>query len=129
MTIAAPAPFDDLFEVIDQMTVRELVDFIGVFEERYGVSATPPATTTVIEEHVEETPVEEQTEFAVTLTSVGTAKIAVIKVVREMTDLGLKEAKDLVDAAPKAVKSDLSRDEAERVATALREVGAEVSIE
>ena len=105
---------DDLLEAIDKMTVLELSEFIKRFEERYGVTAAAPA--------------EEQTEFAAILAEIGPNKIPVIKVVRELTGLGLKEAKDLVDAAPKAVKEGVARDEAEKIKSALEEQGAKVEI-
>ena len=123
---------DQVLEAIDSMTVLELSDFIKKFEERYGVTAAAPvaaaaapaagAAAAVAE------PVEEQTEFTATLTEIGPNKIPVIKVVRELTGLGLKEAKDLVDATPKAVKEGVTRDEAEKIKAALEEVGAKVEI-
>ena len=108
---------DDLLEAIDKMTVLELSEFIKRFEERYGVTAAAPAAAA-----------EEQTEFSAVLTEVGPNKIPVIKVVRELTGLGLKEAKDLVDATPKAVKEGIAKDEAEKIKAALEEQGAKVEI-
>lgn len=123
---------DDLLEAIDKMTVLELSEFIKRFEERYGVTAAAPAAATAAPaaggEAAAPAAVEEQTEFTATLTEIGPNKIPVIKVVRELTGLGLKEAKDLVDATPKAVKEGVTKDEAEKIKAALEEVGAKVEI-
>jgi large subunit ribosomal protein L7/L12 len=122
---------DDLLGAIDKMTVLELSEFIKRFEERYGVTAAAPAAVAaapVASSEAAPAVVEEQTEFTATLTEIGPNKIPVIKVVRELTSLGLKEAKDLVDATPKAVKEGVARDEAEKIKTALEEQGAKVEI-
>ena len=122
---------DDLLEAIDKMTVLELSEFIKRFEERYGVTAAAPAAAAAAPAAgaVEAAAApEEQTEFTATLTEIGPNKIPVIKVVRELTGLGLKEAKDLVDASPKAVKEGVTKDEAEKIKAALEEVGAKVEI-
>ena len=123
---------DDLLEAIDKMTVLELSEFIKRFEERYGVTAAAPAAAAAAPaaggDSAAPAVVEEQTEFTATLTEIGPNKIPVIKVVRELTGLGLKEAKDLVDATPKAVKEGVARDEAEKIKAALEEVGAKVEI-
>ena len=125
---------DQLLEAFEQMTVLELSDFKKKFEDRFGVTAAAPvafagaapagggAAAPAAEA------VEEQTEFSAVLTEVGPNKIPVIKVVRELTGLGLKEAKDLVDAAPKPVKDGVARDEAEKIKAALEEQGAKVEI-
>ncbi len=123
---------DQILEAIDGMTVLELSDFIKRFEERYGVTAAAPAAA-VAAAPTGAAPAaapaeEEQTEFAAVLTAVGPNKIPVIKVVRELTGLGLKEAKDLVDAAPKPIKEGVAREEAERIKAALAEQGATVDI-
>ena len=124
---------DDLLEAIDKMTVLELSEFIKRFEERYGVTAAAPAAAAAAPAagggaaEVAAAP-EEQTEFTATLTEIGPNKIPVIKVVRELTGLGLKEAKDLVDASPKAVKEGVTKDEAEKIKAALEEQGAKVEI-
>ena len=124
---------DDLLEAIDKMTVLELSEFIKRFEERYGVTAAAPAAVAAAPSGggdgaaVAAAP-EEQTEFSAVLTEVGPNKIPVIKVVRELTQLGLKEAKDLVDAAPKPVKEGVTKDEADKIKAALEEVGAKVEI-
>ena len=123
---------DELLEAIDRMTVLELSDFIKRFEERYGVTAAAPVAAAAAPaaggDGAAAPAVEEQTEFSAVLAEVGPNKIPVIKVVRELTGLGLKEAKDLVDAAPKPVKEGVARDEAERVKAALEEQGAKVEV-
>ena len=122
---------DQLLEAIDGMTVLELSDFIKKFEERYGVTAAAPAAAAAAPTAAAAAtaaPVEEQTEFAAVLAEVGPNKIPVIKVVRELTGLGLKEAKDLVDASPKPVKEGVTREEADRIKAALEEQGAKVEI-
>jgi large subunit ribosomal protein L7/L12 len=123
----------DLLEAIDKMTVLELSDFIKAFEERYGVSAAAPAAVAAApaaggDAGAAAPAAAEQSEFSAVLTEVGPNKIPVIKVVRELTGLGLKEAKDVVDAAPKPVKEGVARDEAEKIKAALEEVGAKVDI-
>ena len=126
---------DDLLEAIDKMTVLELSEFIKKFEERYGVTAAAPVAVAAApaaggggEAGGAAAAVEEQTEFSAVLAEVGPNKIPVIKVVRELTGLGLKEAKDLVDAAPKPVKEGVARDEADKIKAALEEQGAKVEI-
>jgi len=123
---------DQLLEAFEKMTVLELSEFKKKFEDRFGVTAAAPvafagaapAAATAAPAAAEE----EQTEFTATLTEIGPNKIPVIKVVRELTGLGLKEAKDLVDAAPKAVKEGVARDEAEKIKAAIEEVGGKVEI-
>ena len=126
---------DDLLEAIDKMTVLELSEFIKKFEERYGVTAAAPVAVAAApaaagggEAGAPAAASEEQTEFSAVLAEVGPNKIPVIKVVRELTGLGLKEAKDLVDAAPKPVKEGVAKDEAEKIKAALEEQGAKVEI-
>ncbi len=121
---------DQLLEAIDGMTVLELSDFIKKFEERYGVTAAAPAAAAAptAAGGAPAEAVEEQTEFSAVLTEIGPNKIPVIKVVRELTGLGLKEAKDLVDASPKPVKEGIARDEADKIKAALEEQGAKVEI-
>jgi large subunit ribosomal protein L7/L12 len=124
---------DDLLDAIDKMTVLELSEFIKKFEERYGVTAAAPAAAAAApaagggSTEAAAAP-EEQTEFTATLTEIGPNKIPVIKVVRELTGLGLKEAKDVVDAAPKAVKEGITRDEADKIKAAIEEVGGKVEV-
>jgi large subunit ribosomal protein L7/L12 len=127
---------DDLLEAIDKMTVLELSEFIKRFEDRYGVTAAAPAAVAAAPAAAASdgggaapaAAAEEQSEFSAVLTEVGPNKIPVIKVVRELTQLGLKEAKDLVDAAPKPVKERVTKDEAEKIKAALEEQGAKVEI-
>ena len=122
---------DQLLEAFEQMTVLELSEFKKSFEDRFGVTAAAPVAFAGAAPAAAAAPVaeaEEQTEFTATLTEIGPNKIPVIKVVRELTGLGLKEAKDLVDAFPKAVKEGVAKDEAEKIKTALEDVGAKVEI-
>ena len=114
-------------EEIKSLTVMELSELVKALETEFGVSASamavaaPAAGAAVVE-------VEEQTEFTVILTEAGATKINVIKAVREITGLGLKEAKDLVDTAPKAVKENISKEDAATVATKLKDAGATVEV-
>ena len=121
---------DQILDAIGSMTVLELSDLKKSFEEKFGVTAAAPAAAAVASAPAAaaEAVVEEQTEFTATLTEIGPNKIPVIKVVRELTALGLKEAKDLVDASPKAVKEGVTREEADKIKAALEEVGAKVEI-
>ena len=127
---------NDILEAIDKMTVLELSDFIKAFEERYGVTAAAPVAVAAGgaapaaggDGAAPAAATEEQSEFSAVLAEVGPNKIPVIKVVRELTGLGLKEAKDLVDAAPKPVKEGVAKDEAEKIKAALEEQGAKVEI-
>lgn len=114
-------------EEIKALTVMELSELVKALETEFGVSASAmavsaPAAGAAVAE------VEEQTEFTVILTEVGATKINVIKAVREITGLGLKEAKDLVDTAPKAIKENVSKEDAAAVATKLKEAGATVEV-
>ena len=124
---------DQLLEAFENMTVLELSEFKKKFEDRFGVTAAAPvafagAAPAAGGAAPAAEAAEEQTEFTATLTEIGPNKIPVIKVVRELTGLGLKEAKDLVDAAPKAVKEGVTKDEAEKIKAALEEQGAKVEI-
>ena len=123
---------DEILEAIDQMTVLDLSDLVKAFEERYGVIAAAPVAVAAAPaaggDGAAAAPVEEKTEFDAVLTEVGANKILVIKAVRELTGLGLKEAKDLVEGAPKAIKENISKDDAEKVKKQLEEVGAKVSL-
>ena len=124
---------DQILEAIDGMTVLELSELVKAFEERYGVTAAAPAAAAAAPAASSDggsapAAPEEQTEFDAVLTEVGPNKILVIKAVRELTGLGLKEAKDLVDAAPKAVKEGVAKEEAEAVKEKLAEAGAAVEV-
>lgn len=120
---------EQVFEFIDNMTILDMSKFIKEFEERYGVTAAAPMAVAAAPGAAAAAPAaEEKTSFDVILTSAGDKKIQVIKVVRELTGLGLKEAKDLVDGAPKAVKTGVSKEEAESVKAKLQEQGAGVEV-
>jgi large subunit ribosomal protein L7/L12 len=122
---------DELLDAIGNMTVLELADFVKAFEEKFGVTAAAPmamAAAPAAGGAGAAPAAEEKTEFDVVLTSAGEKKIQVIKVVRELTGLGLKEAKDLVDGAPKPVKEGVTKDEAEAMKAKLEEQGAGVEL-
>lgn len=117
-----------VIEVIEGMTVLELKELKETFEDRFGVSAAAPVALAAAAPAAAAPVVEEKTEFDVILKAAGANKIQVIKVVRELTGLGLKEAKDLVDGAPKAVKEKISKTDADAVAAKLKDTGAEVEV-
>ncbi len=122
---------DEIIEAISGLTVLELADLVKALEEKFGVSAAAPVALAAApggSAAAAAAAVEEQTEFDAVLQAVGEKKIQVIKVVRELTGLGLKEAKDLVDGAPKPVKEKVSRQEAETIKTKLEAEGATVVI-
>lgn len=120
---------DDVFQFIDNMTIMEMSEFIKEFEDRYGVTAAAPAAAVAAPAAGGgEAAAEEQSSFDVVLTSPGDKKIQVIKVVREITGLGLKEAKEVVDSAPKEVKTGLSKEEAEEIKGKLEAQGAIVEV-
>lgn len=122
---------DQVFEFIDSMTILQMSEFIKEFEDRYGVTAAAPVAVAAAPGAGGAAPaaeVEEKTSFDVVLTSAGDKKIQVIKVVRELTGLGLKEAKELVDGAPKPVKTGVSKEEAETMKGKLEEQGAGVEV-
>ena len=116
---------EDILEAVGAMTVMELNDLVKAFEEKFGVSA---ASMAVAAPGAAAPVVEEQTEFTVVLAGIGEKKVEVIKVVRAATGLGLKEAKDLVDGAPKELKAGASKEEAETIKKKLVEAGATVEI-
>ena len=115
-----------MIEEIKALTVLELSDLVKAIEEEFGVSAAAPVAVAAVA--AAPAAAEEQTEFDVILTDAGAGKINVIKVVRELTGLGLKEAKELVDNAPKAVKTGVSKDDAEATKAKLEEAGAKVEL-
>ena len=115
--------FKDLMEQIEKMTVLELSEFVKALEEKFGVTAQAPMMAAA-GPAAAAAPVEEKTSFNVELIETGANKIGVIKVVREVTTLGLKEAKDLVDAAPKMVKEGVEKAEAEEIKKKLEAAGA-----
>lgn len=121
---------DDVIEFISNMTVLELADLVKELEEKFGVSAAAPVAVAgpAATEKVEQAEEAEKTEFDLVLTAVGDKKIQVIKVVRSVTNLGLKEAKELVEAAPNKVKEGISKEDAENIKAQLEEVGATVEV-
>lgn len=118
---------DDILETISNMTVMEVVELVEAMEEKFGVSAAAAVAVAAPAAAAGEAAVE-QTEFDVVMTSFGSNKVAVIKAVRGITGLGLKEAKDMVEGAPVSVKEGASKDEAETVKKALEEAGASVEL-
>jgi len=122
---------EQFFGHLDNLTILELSDYIKEFESRYGISAAAAAPVMVAgaAPAAEAAKAEEKTEFVVVLKSVGDRKINVIKVVREVTSLGLKEAKDLVDGAPKTLKESVTKEEAEAIKAKFAEVGAVIELQ
>ena len=116
-----------LFEEIKSLTILEMAELVKALEEEFGVSATAVAVAGAPAAGAA-APVEEKTEFDVILKGAGASKLNVIKAVRELTGLCLKDAKDLVEGAPKAIKEGVSKDEADKVAEALKAAGAEVEV-
>jgi len=122
---------DQILQAVEKMPVLQLADLIKLVEERFGVTAAAPVAVAAApsgDGGGKAESVEEKTEFDVILTGIGEKKIQVIKAVRELTSLGLKEAKDLVEAAPKAVKAGVPKDEAETIKKRLEEAGATAEI-
>ena len=115
-----------ILEEIKALTILELADLVKAIEEEFGVSAAPVAVA--VAGGAAAPAAEEKTEFDVVLKSAGANKLAVIKVAREITGLGLKDAKDLVEAAPKTIKEGVAKDEAEKIAEQLKAAGAEVEV-
>ena len=120
---------DQVFTFIDNMTILQMSEFIKEFEDRYGVTAAAPVAVAGVAAAAPAAAAEEEkTAFDVILKAAGDKKIQVIKVVRELTGLGLKEAKDLVDGAPKEVKAGVSKEEADTIKAKLEEQGATVEV-
>jgi large subunit ribosomal protein L7/L12 len=119
---------EDVFSFIDNMTILDMSQFIKEFEERYGVTAAAPVAVAAAPAGAAPAAAEEKSSFDVMLMAAGDKKIQVIKVVRELTGLGLKEAKDLVDGAPKAIKSGIAKEEAEAIKAKVEAEGAKVEI-
>lgn len=129
--IEIPAKFKDIVEKIEQMTVLDLSELVKILEDKFGVSAAAPvvvAPTASASAEASGGDKEEKTAFDVILKSGGGTKISVIKIVREVTGKGLKEAKDLVDGAPQVVKSGIKKEEAEDIKKKLEEAGATVEL-
>ena len=116
-----------ILDLVKGLTILELADLVKALEEEFGVSAAPVAVAAA-PGAAAAAPVEEKTEFDVILKAAGANKLAVIKVAREITGLGLKDAKDLVEAAPKAIKEGVSKEEADKIAEDLKAAGAEVEV-
>ena len=116
-----------ILELVKGLTILELADLVKALEEEFGVSAAPVAAAAPVAGAAAPA-VEEKTEFDVILKSAGASKLNVIKVVREITGLGLKDAKDLVEAAPKTIKEAVAKDEADKIAEQLKAAGAEVEV-
>lgn len=119
---------DDIINAISKMSVMEIVDLVKEMEKKFDVSASSMMSNTNMVANVEKEEVKEQTEFKVTLESFGTSKISVIKSIRSIINLGLKEAKDFVENAPKLIKEGVDKKESEEIKKKLEEVGAKVSI-
>ena len=118
----------NILEEIKSLTIIELADLVKAVEEEFGVSAAAPVGVVAVAGGAAAPAAEEKTEFDVVLKAAGASKLNVIKVVREITGLGLKDAKDLVEAAPKTVKEAVAKDEAEKIAEQLKAAGAEVEV-
>ena len=116
-----------ILELVKDLTILELADLVKALEEEFGVSAAPVAVAAA-PGAAAAAPVEEKTEFDVILKAAGANKLAVIKVAREITGLGLKDAKDLVESAPKTIKEAVSKEDADKIAEQLKAAGAEVEI-
>jgi large subunit ribosomal protein L7/L12 len=125
--VVIPEKFKSLVEGIEKMTVLDLAELVKVLEEKFGVSASAPAMM-MAGPAAEAAAVEEKTSFDVEITEAGPNKISVIKAVREVTEMGLKDAKDLVDGAPKLVKEGVKKEEAETIKKKLEEAGAKVTL-
>ena len=117
-----------ILELVKGLTILELADLVKALEEEFGVSAAPVAAVVAPGAGPAAPAAEEKTEFDVILKAAGANKLAVIKVAREITGLGLKDAKDLVESAPKAIKEGVAKDEAEKIAEQLKAAGAEVEV-
>lgn len=127
-TIEIPEKFKSLVETVEKMSVLDLAELVKILEEKFGVSAAAPVMAMTAAAGTAAAPTEEKTSFTVELTEAGANKISAIKVVREITGLGLKDAKDLVDAAPKVVKEGVSKTEAEEMKKKIEEAGAKAII-
>lgn len=126
--VEVPEKFQKLVGEIEKMSVLELSELVKILEEKFGVSAAAPMMMGAMPGTEEVAAVEEKTEFDVEVTASGASKISVIKVVREVTGLGLKDAKDLVDAAPKVIKEKVSKADADAMKKKLEEAGATVTL-
>ncbi len=127
--VSVPDKFKSLVEEIEKMSVLDLAELVKILEDKFGVSASAPAMMMAAGPAAAgEAAAEEKSSFDIEITEAGDTKIAVIKVVREITEVGLKDAKDLVDAAPKVVKEGIAKEEAEEIKKKLEEAGAKVTL-
>jgi large subunit ribosomal protein L7/L12 len=126
--VIVPEKYKALVEQIEKMSVLDLAELVKILEDKFGVSASAPAMMMGAMPGAAAAPAEEKTSFDVELTDAGANKINVIKAVRELTDLGLKDAKDLVDAAPKMVKEGVKKEDADAIKKKLEEAGAKVTL-
>ena len=126
--VKVPAKFKAIIEEIEKMRVLDLSELVSILEDKFNVTAAAPAMAMAAPVAGEEAAAEEKTEFDVTLIAPGDAKINVIKVVKEITGLGLKEAKGIVDEAPKAIKEKVAKEEAEELKKKLEDAGATVEL-
>ena len=120
--------FEQILEAIEKLSVLELNELVKAAEEKFGVSASAPVVVGAVAGGAAAAAVEEKSEFDVILASVGAEKMKVVKAVKDLSGLGLKEAKDIVDNAPKAIKEGVSKEEAEQMKAKLEEVGATIEL-
>ena len=125
--VEVPAKFKSLVSEIEKMSVMDLAELVKILEDKFGVSAAAPVVAVAAAPGAGEA-AEEKSEFTVELTSAGDNKIAVIKALRSVTELGLKEAKDLADGAPKTIKEGVKKEDAEKMKKTLEEAGAKVTL-
>ncbi|OGY45396.1 MAG: 50S ribosomal protein L7/L12 [Candidatus Buchananbacteria bacterium RIFCSPHIGHO2_01_FULL_44_11] len=126
--VQVPAKFKSLVEEIEKLSVLDLAELVKVLEEKFGVSAAAPVAVAAVGTAGPAEAVEEKTEFNVELTAAGDNKINVIKALRSITELGLKEAKDLADGAPKMIKEGVKKEDAEKMKKAIEEAGGKVTL-
>lgn len=126
--VTVPAKFKGIVEEVEKMSVLDLAELVSILEEKFGVSAAAPMMMAAGAAAAPAAQAEEKTSFGVELTDAGANKIGVIKVIREITQLGLKEAKDLADGAPKMIKEGVNKEEAEGIKAKLVEAGATVTL-
>jgi large subunit ribosomal protein L7/L12 len=126
--ITVPAKFKGIVEEVEKMSVLDLAELVSILEDKFGVSAAAPMMMGAASGAAPAAAAEEKTSFNVELTATGANKIGVIKAIREITQLGLKEAKDLADGAPKVVKEGVAKEEAESIKAKLVEAGATVTL-
>ena len=126
--VKVPAKFKSIVEEIEKMSVLDLSELVSILEDKFGVSAAAPVAAVAVAGADAGEVKEEKTEFNIELKDAGSNKIGVIKAVRTITALGLKEAKDLVDAAPKVIKENVAKEEAEEAKKQLEEAGASVEL-